>query len=546
MNLLETAWIPVRRASGQQDWVAPWQIAEPDIVALDSVRADFNGALVQFLIGLIQTTTPMDSHAQWQQWYDRPPSAEQLKEWFAPVLFAFEVAGDGARFMQDFSLRTMNVADKDFNDIGALLIESPGENTLKENKDHFIKRGSVSGLCPCCAVTALFTLQTNAPSGGNGHFTSIRGGGPLTTLVVAEPERPLWSTVWLNVRERSQFIGSGSNAAFQALHYIFPWLVDMAQIQPSGGKTAPVQVHPFHVFWGMPRRIRLDLGRVKAGRCSLCDRESDKLVIRYLTKAKGFDYKGAWEHPLSPYYENKPGEFLPVHPGPDGFGYKHWLGWTLGSQGDKKRVQAAAIVSHVLSGRRIHGKQFRLWAFGYDMDNMKTRCWYESTFPLYGLPERDREARDFVQRELEKWLSAADLAAFYLRSAVRSAWFSDGADVKGDWGFVDASFWSATESWFYRHLQQLIELAREDNDEEDELILRPLRKSWHEHLSKTAVRLFDADLVGAAPVERQNPRRVAEAEKRLRTSLWGKKLKETLKLPDEKMAKAGKSAKRVA
>src|SRR5690606_373943 len=270
MNLLETAWIPVRRASGQQDWVAPWQIAEPDIVALDSVRADFNGALVQFLIGLIQTTTPMDSHAQWQQWYDRPPSAEQLKEWFAPVLFAFEVAGDGARFMQDFSLRTMNVADKDFNEIGALLIESPGENTLKENKDHFIKRGAVNGLCPCCAVTALFTLQTNAPSGGNGHFTSIRGGGPLTTLVVAEPGRSLWNTVWLNVRERSQFIGSSGNSDLQSLQYVFPWLADMAQIQLPGGKTAPVQVHPFHVFWGMPRRIRLDFSQTVSGNCSLC------------------------------------------------------------------------------------------------------------------------------------------------------------------------------------------------------------------------------------------------------------------------------------
>lgn len=546
MNLLETAWIPVRRAAGQQDWIAPWQITEPDIVALDSVRADFNGALIQFLIGLIQTTTPMDSHAEWQQWNDRPPSAEQLKEWFTPVFSAFEFTGDGARFMQDFSLRTVDVADKDFNDIGALLIESPGENTLKENKDHFIKRGFVSSLCPCCAATALFTLQTNAPSGGNGHYTSIRGGGPLTTLVVAEPGRPLWNTIWLNVRERSQFIGSVSNESLQSLHHIFPWLAEMDRIQPPGGKTAPVQVHPFHVFWGMPRRIRLDLDQAVAGHCGLCGRESDQLITRYLTKAKGFDYKGAWNHPLSPYYENKPGEFLPVHPGPDGFGYKHWLGWVLGSQRDKKSVQSAAIVSHVLGGRRLHGKQFRLWAFGYDMDKMKARCWYESTFPLYGLPERDREARNFVQRELEKWLDAADLTAFYLQSAVRSAWLSDGAEARGDWSFVDATFWSVTEPWFYRHLQQLIDLAREDSDEDDDVILLPLRKAWHDQLTKAAMRLFDADLVGAAPIDRQNPRRVAEAEKGLRANLWGKKLKNILKLPDEKSIKANKSAKRVA
>jgi len=61
------------------------------------------------------------------------------------------------------------------------------------------------------------------------------------------------------------------------------------------------------------------------------------------------------------------------------------------------------------------------------------------------------------------------------------------------------------------------------------------------------VRLFDGDQVGAALVERQNPRRVAEAQKRLKTNLWGEKLKQILKLPVEKPVKAGKkSAKRVA
>ena len=74
MNLLDEAWIPVRRKNGAQDWIAPWQISEPDIVALDARRPDFNGALVQFLIGLVQTTTLMNSHAEWQQWYDEPPS----------------------------------------------------------------------------------------------------------------------------------------------------------------------------------------------------------------------------------------------------------------------------------------------------------------------------------------------------------------------------------------------------------------------------------------------------------------------------------------
>lgn len=539
MNLLEETWISVRRKNGAQDWIAPRQIGEPDIVALDARRPDFNGALIQFLIGLVQTATHMNSHAEWKQWYDAPPSVETLKHWFEQVESAFVFDGDGARFMQDFGLRTAGVKDAEFNDIGALLIEAPGDNTLKENKDHFIKRGSVAGLCPHCAATALFTLQTNAPSGGNGHFTSLRGGGPLTTLIVATPTRSLWHTVWLNVRERASFMGSGGGDANKMeLHFIFPWLAAMQSIQPAGGKTAPIQTHPLHVFWGMPRRIRLDLDDTVSGLCDACGRKTESLVTRYITKAKGFDYKGPWRHPLSPYYESKPEEWLPMHPQPGGLGYKHWLGWVLGAQGDKKKIQPASMISYALDVQRLRGR-LRLWAFGYDMDNMKARCWYESTFPMYGLAERNAEGRKLVQSEVAKWIDAADHVAFLLRSAVRSAWFSEGAEAKGDWGFVDTAFWSRTEPAFYRQLSELIEQGR---DEDDDPVLAPMRETWRKALIDEAVKLFDAELVGAAPIERQNPRRVAEAHNRLRANLHGDKLKEILKLSVPKPVKPAKKS----
>ncbi|MGG2362666.1 type I-E CRISPR-associated protein Cse1/CasA, partial [Salmonella enterica] len=81
-----------------------------------------------------------------------------------------------------------------------LLIESPGANTLKKNLDHFVRRGRVEVLAPAAAAMALFTLQTFAPSGGAGHRTSLRGGGPLTTLVrpgtVAGLSDALWPLLW--------------------------------------------------------------------------------------------------------------------------------------------------------------------------------------------------------------------------------------------------------------------------------------------------------------------------------------------------------------
>jgi CRISPR system Cascade subunit CasA len=541
MNLLDEAWIPVRRSNGEQDWITPLQITEPTIVALDARRPDFNGALIQFLIGLVQTTTPMDSEIEWKQWNEKPPTAEQLKQWFEPVREAFVFDGDGARFMQDFGLRTKDVSEKDFNSISSLLIEAPGENTLKENKDHFIKRNSVNALCLGCAATALFTLQTNAPSGGAGHNTSIRGGGPLTTLLVAGNAHTLWQTIWLNIKKRSDFLAANGDATKTELEYSFPWVKAMNVLQLEGGQLTPIQVHPAHNYWGTPRRIRLDLEHISSGECDCCSRHSDVLVDRYITKAKGFDYKGGWSHPLSPYYENKPGEMLPLHPQPGGIGYKHWLAWSLGLQGNKKNVQPASIVSYVLEAQRLKGKQCRLYAFGYDMDNMKARCWYESTLPLYSLSEKNKDELHAVQREIQRWLEAVDLAAFYLRGAVKSSWFGDGVDARGDYSFIDASFWSQTENGFYQLLRSLIEQARDED-----IVAISLREQWRDLLIKTAIRLFDADLVGAAPIAQQNPRRTAEAYNRLCASLRGDKLKESLKLLTAKTEKKTKKSKQDA
>jgi len=543
MNLLDEAWIPIRRSNGAQEWISPYQITEPTIVALDARRADFNGALIQFLIGLIQTTTPIDSEVEWKQWNEQPPSADELKAWFLPVREAFVFDGDGARFMQDFGLRTAGAKDNDFNAISGLLIDAPGENTLKENKDHFVKRDTINLLCMSCATTALFTLQTNAPSGGQGHNTSIRGGGPLTTFVLAGDTSSLWQTIWLNIKKRADFLATNGDATKTELQQSFPWVKAMNTLQPEGGQLTPIQVHPAHNFWGMPRRIRLDLENVSAGVCDCCGRPSDVLVHRYITKAKGFDYKGGWRHPLSPYYENKPGEFLPLHPQPGGIGYKHWLAWSLGLQGNKKNVQPASIVSYVLASQRLKGKPCRIYAFGYDMDNMKARCWYESTLPLYGLSEKSKDELNAIQRETQRWLEAVDLAAFYLRAAVKSSWFGDDVDARGDYGFIDASFWSQTENGFYQLLGSLIEQAK---NEDEDIVFTSLREQWRNLLIKTAIRLFDADLVGAAPIAQQNPRRTAEAYKRLCASLQGDKLKDTLKLPTAKADKKTKKTKQDA
>jgi CRISPR system Cascade subunit CasA len=537
MNLLEEKWLPVRRSTGEVDWIAPHQITEPDIVAFAANRADFNGALAQMMIGLLQTSTPVDEEGDWEDLLDAPPTAEALQKWFAPIAEAFVLDDDGARFMQDFSLTAAEGAKCT---IDALLIDAAGSSAIDKNTDHFVKRDTVKAMCPHCVATALFTLQTNAPAGGAGHRTSLRGGGPLTTLLVATPSRGLWQDLWLNVKPQRAFLQQGGEAQKTAKHFTFPWLAEINKTQPTDGETQPKQVHPHHLFWAMPRRIRVDFSDAQTGRCDVCKRESTQLLHRFITKPQGLNYKGVWRHPYSPYYETKEG-WLPVHPQPGGFSYKNWLAWVLGVKQRGKSVQAAGIVDYFLRERKKYqaSGQFRLWVFGYDMDNMKPRCWYETTFPLYSLAVATRATQMQIQNLIANRIEATEQAVLYLRQAVKQAWFGE-SDLRGDLSFVDKVFWDGTELDFYQQLNDLMNQARSESgiDMDDANFIIALGEKWHKVLLKCTTKLFDVDIVGAGAIGQQDPRRIAEAYNNLQRNMHGKAIKTILHLPliDKKQA----------
>ncbi len=535
MNLLTEPWLPVRKRDDSREWVDPTQLARPDIVAFDADRADFSGAFVQFAIGLLQTAAPVERNRDWRKLFDAPPTVDALAQWFDPLRAAFEFNGDGARFMQD---RTLTAEDGSRSDIGALLIEAPGESTAKDNKDLFVKRGHVSQLCPACAAAALFTLQLNAPSGGAGHRTGLRGGGPLTTLLLAPEGSSLWHHLWLNVIERERFLDTDTSQ-LDSPHFTFPWLEPMSAIQKEGGETAPVQTHPAHVFWAMPRRIRLNLHEVRSGDCDICARPSSALVSSYQTRNHGLNYKGAWNHPLSPYYELGEG-WLPLHPQPGGLGYRHWLAWAMGQSSERKKQRRARVIEHFMHQRlNVAPGPLRLWAFGYDLDNMKARCWYESTLPLYGLADCDAKAQERVEAEVARWLEATELAAMFLRGAIKDAWFKE-APAKADFSAIDAAFWSGTEAGFYSQLRALIAAAPSGATPDAVAV----NTAWWSHLKGRAIDLFDHQFVGTGPIAQQQPRRIAEAYQHLQHSLCGPKLREALGLPiDPATASARKTAR---
>ena len=85
INLILDKWLPVRRPSGVREIIAPWQITNQHdtdpIVALATPRADFNGALMQFLIGLLQTAAPPQAadNDDWLAWLEQAPAPEVLQ-----------------------------------------------------------------------------------------------------------------------------------------------------------------------------------------------------------------------------------------------------------------------------------------------------------------------------------------------------------------------------------------------------------------------------------------------------------------------------------
>ena len=490
-NLIRAAWIPVRRRSGAVEHIPPWRINdridEDPFVAFAWPRPDFDGAVHEFLIGLLSTAAaPRDDDA-WENWWLRPPTPEILEQKFEAIAYAFDLDGPGPRFLQDLD-PLEGAEDKD---VAALLIDSPGAQTLRNNADHFVKRGAAPALCRAAAAMALYTLSAYAPAGGAGHRTSLRGGGPMTTLIVASHEdcgNTLWGRVWPNVETKEQIERRATDAALRDdPGSIFPWLVPTrTSNQKAGGRpTTPADIHPLQVYWGMPRRLRLLFEHARGRRCGLTGAEDSAIVASYRTRKHGIDYSDGFEHPLTPYYRQKiENTKLPLHPRPGGISYRLWPGLVV--QSNDRLRDPAQVIRH-WPERMSHQIETRFVAFGYDMDNMKARGWIESEMPLWLMG--DAATRDWLENFIGRATAGANTVARLLTGAIKSALYDKLADANGDFGFIAERFYRETEGAFFDALSDVVRSIDENSDSEDPTIQE--RERWLAPIKTAALRLFD-------------------------------------------------------
>lgn len=203
-SLLTTPWLPVRFKDGTTGKLAPVDLADENVVDIAAPRADLQGAAWQFLLGLLQSSFAPKDYRRWDDIWEDGLEAEKLREALLSLEHPFQFGPDSPSFMQDFEVL---MGDK--VQVASLLPEIPGAQTTKFNKDHFIKRGVTEHVCSHCSALALFSLQLNAPSGGKGYRTGLRGGGPMTTLIELQEyqgnqQAPLWRKLWLNVMPQDE------------------------------------------------------------------------------------------------------------------------------------------------------------------------------------------------------------------------------------------------------------------------------------------------------------------------------------------------------
>lgn len=406
MNLIETEWIPVLCGGDVRRTIAPWQMAEPGILRPDWPRADLNLGCIEFLIGLVYLADPPSDIEDWDARQDGDP--ERLREKLARYAPAFELLGDGPRFLQDLEKLEGEPSPPDM-----LFIDSAGGNAAKNNADLMVHRGRYASLDLPTAAMALFTFQAFAPAGGAGNRTSMRGGGPLVTL--ADPQAGLWQLIWANVPE-------GTPGRGEDLPWMRPTRVsDKKQeaLPPEEGRVFSVEA-----FFGMPRRLRLV--------------EEGGAIAGVIQKPWGTNY-ALWKHPLSPYYRQKVGqEWLPKHPRAGRFGYRNWIGVTVKAEGDD-----LTELSLSLRDAKSRGAAEAVLVAGWSMDNMKPRDFLWSEEPFFDLPF---EALD----RLIGMIEAAEAAGVALRAALAPV-LAEGESREAE----REGFFLDTEPAFLRHVQAL-------------------------------------------------------------------------------------------
>lgn len=532
-NLLREQWIPVWRerpdGSRYSDNIRPSQISEPEDppIALAASRPDFNGALIQFLIGLVQTAFSPRTERDWRGLFTNAPDPNELHEAFCRYEHAFNLDGDGPRFMQDAD-RAWATADRKPLPMQSMLLDAPGTDTAEKNMDHFVKTKDELEFSEREAALALHVYQTNKPAtaagkGGQMH-SPLRGACPTTVVVLADT---LWRSVWINVLTEREFEALAGMVQPCDDALLFPWLDYHNSL--DGRETYAHEAHAAQTYWGMPQRIVLG----KQPRSHAIE-EGSACYPTFQRISNGTDYKPEWHHPL------QPGTWLNAD-------FPTYRGWTSFSTEKGQKAASLNIKRFNRIASAVGIERPNLWVFAYEKargSSAAIRGYHEVRMPLFVMPPAMRPNFEDFAHQL---ISAADEAANALRRALKSALFGTWKKDKTKWDYptskeskstmqqsqiADAAtrFWRDTEQAFYAKLEAAKKRLEERPDVEYEEALEALaelRGEWYRLVREHIRARFD-EVTQWGTFHASRPRSVGRARRELLRDLG--KLKKTLAL----------------
>ena len=376
LNLVLDSWIPVRErgrpSSERPRLAAPHELAAEDVTGLCWSRADFNLSCRELMTGMLQLAMPPRDDEEWFHHWQQP-DPEKWRRALEPWAPYFFLGGRGPRFAQDIEPFEDTIRPDRIRPAASLLYDSPGMRTAAQNADLFFRRHDRLDLGPAEVAMALCTLQSWATVGGAGYRVSMRGGGPLVTLVVPESENDtrcrLAREIWANVMP-------GPSLAPRDAALALPWLRPTITSQ-DGSSVGPGDTHSLEAYFGQPRRARL----IEPGTVG------DPVLACQVPH--GTRYRG-WRHPFSPQYRGRTGsDWLPARALATDPDQRHWPTWSL-SEMQTSRHRPAPVVD---AFRRRAACRFCILAGGWSVRKSKALNFTIGRFPAIGQLRSSAEDR---------------------------------------------------------------------------------------------------------------------------------------------------------